>query len=330
MRQHKKGWLKWGTVLLSIAIVGSLISGCGSDNKTVATYDGGKIKQAELDTFTNVSSFFNPYMEAMGEDPAFTDKVLKQLAAIKVLSGRASDASKKDGEKQTKEQMQQFDEYLKQNKVEMEKQMKELNITRANIQDYIKQSLIVMADLESKVTDKQLQDSYNNKLKEDPNMFDIATVSHILIATKDPTTGSDSRSKEDALKRAKEVKTKLDQGGDFAALAKEYSDDPGSKDNGGTYENAPTLQWDPDFRKAIETLSINKVSDPVETQFGYHIMKVSSKSVQSLDQVKDVLKQEVTESILTAFIEKDLVDLHFESKLPAPSPSPSPSATTTK
>lgn len=326
MRQHKKGWLKWGTVLLSITIVASLLSGCGSNNKAVATYDGGKITQGELDAFTKVSSLFNPYMAGMSEDPAFVEMVLKQFTAIKVLSGRASDASKKDAETKTKEQMQQFDDYLKQNKAEMEKQMKELKITRTDIQNYIKQSLTVMADLESKVTDKQLQDSYNNKLKEDSHVFDIATVSHILIGLKDPATGNDTRSKEVALNRAKEVKTKLDQGGDFKALAKEYSDDPGSKDNGGTYENAPTAQWDPDFRKAIETLSINKVSDPVETQFGYHIMKVLSKSVQPLDQVKDALKQEATESMVTTFIEKELVDLHFESKLPAPSPSPSASA----
>ena len=74
---------------------------------------------------------------------------------------------------------------------------------------------------------------------------------------------------EDILKRAR-------SGEDFAKLAKEYSEDPGSKDNGGEYI-FPRGQMVPEFEAAAFSLNTNQISDIVTTQYGYHIIKLSEK-----------------------------------------------------
>ncbi len=77
---------------------------------------------------------------------------------------------------------------------------------------------------------------------------------------------------------AEEVIKKLDDGGDFAVLAKEYSEDPGSKEKGGLYEDVKMKQMAPEFEKAALALEPGTYSKSlVETNFGYHIIKLESK-----------------------------------------------------
>lgn len=80
------------------------------------------------------------------------------------------------------------------------------------------------------------------------------------------------------LKKAEEVLKKVQAGEDFAALAKEYSEDPGSKENGGLYENIAKGQFAPEFEAAALALEPGKVADKViKTDFGYHIIKLEKK-----------------------------------------------------
>lgn len=89
-----------------------------------------------------------------------------------------------------------------------------------------------------------------------------------------PELGDISKKKE----VAGEVLKKLEDGGDFAALAKEFSEDPGSKENGGLYENVKSGQMNPAFEKAALALEPGSYSkELVETNFGYHIIKLESK-----------------------------------------------------
>lgn len=57
-----------------------------------------------------------------------------------------------------------------------------------------------------------------------------------------------------------------------------YSEDPGSAEKGGLYENTPVSTWVEAFKEAAKTLPLNKISDPVETEYGYHIMKVEART----------------------------------------------------
>jgi foldase protein PrsA len=318
---------------IALLLIISIVSGCAkkgaaSTNDAVATYKGGQYSKAEFASFLGVTSFLYPQYATVQDNPEFKDYMLKQAVTLKILSERASDASKKDADTKVKDQMTQMKQYFdSQGKDALDKQLKASNITQKDIEDYIHRSLVAMTDTDSKVTDQQIKDTYDTNLKADPKAFDVATVSHILIALQDSTTGKDIRTKDEALNRAKEVKDKLDKGGDFGALAKEYSDDPGSKDNGGKYENEhlATSQWDPEFKKAAAELPVNKVSDPIETSFGYHIMLVNSRTSDTFDNVKETLKSQVAEGLINDFVTKELeTTLEYKSNLPAPSPSAAP------
>ncbi|MFD0829178.1 peptidylprolyl isomerase [Neobacillus sp. M.A.Huq-85] len=129
-----------------------------------------------------------------------------------------------------------------------------------------------------KVTDKELKDAY---AKYQPEI----KARHILV---------------NDLKTAKEVKKKLDAGEKFEDLAKKYSQDPGSAQNGGDLGWFGTGKMDPAFEKAAYALKINEISEPVKSQFGYHIIQVTDKKKKkSFDQMKKELEYQVKSSKLT-------------------------------
>jgi parvulin-like peptidyl-prolyl isomerase len=103
---------------------------------------------------------------------------------------------------------------------------------------------------------------------------------HILIrAAGSPSAvepGKKELSDADALAKAQDIRKKLAAGGDFAALAAQESDDSGSKDKGGDLNFFKHGQMVPAFDQAAFSLKVGEISEPVKTQFGYHIIKVES------------------------------------------------------
>ncbi|PIR54897.1 protein translocase subunit SecF [Candidatus Peregrinibacteria bacterium CG10_big_fil_rev_8_21_14_0_10_36_19] len=109
---------------------------------------------------------------------------------------------------------------------------------------------------------------------------EVAT-SHILIAWKGSEGANDktTRTKEEALELAKELKVKLLAGEEFGKLAKEYSDDASNKDQNGTLAEPVTGAGTYVYEYEQAALSIAKkgeITDPVETQFGYHLIKADN------------------------------------------------------
>jgi peptidyl-prolyl cis-trans isomerase NIMA-interacting 1 len=100
---------------------------------------------------------------------------------------------------------------------------------------------------------------------------------HVLVAWKGAKNApaSITRSKADAKKRADEVaaKAKADKAVDFSALVAEYSDDEGTKGRQGSLGKFAKSKMTPAFADAAFALAVDQVSDPVETPFGYHVIK---------------------------------------------------------
>jgi foldase protein PrsA len=334
MLQNKTNAARKRALVLLVLALALALSACGKKNAAasggkptdvIATYkDNGKITRADFTTFLNVNKLISPQLAAYADDPGYQQDMLKQLIAMKVLASRADAKVKADSDNQVKTQLEQFKTYFGAMQGGLDTQLKNNNLTLADIEDFLKMSAYGINGLKAKVTDDEAKKSYDDKLKADPHAFDVATVSHILIALKDPSdpTGQkDLRTKEQALARAQEVKSKLDAGGDFAALAKEYSDDPGSKDQGGQYKDADITQWVPEFKNAAATLPIGKISDPVETQFGYHVMRVDARKSKSFDEVKDSLKSDIAQQSAYDFMDKELPGLILTNTLPQPKPA---------
>jgi peptidyl-prolyl cis-trans isomerase D len=122
-----------------------------------------------------------------------------------------------------------------------------------------------------------------------------AEIRHILIKTEAGDAGADSKDKARA--KAEELIGRIKKGEDFAALAKQYSQDPGSAMNGGEL-GTKTDGFVKPFKDAADALKGGEMTDkPVESQFGFHIIKkddptlAAYKKAKSLDAAKDIAKQ---------------------------------------
>ena len=314
-RRHWTGKMRKAALAVAAVLLAAAATvGCAkkdgasgeNDAEIVATYkDGGQVTRGEYNAFVGSAKFFNPFYEQFEQDPEFVEFMVKQLIAYRLLSEKADEQVKKDAESESKAQFEQLSKMYEQSgdKEALNNMLKQLNITSDDLQHFMVQTNTVFSDAKKQVTDEQIQSKYEEKAKE--NAFTVATVRHILIAFNDEND-KPLRTKEEALQRAQEVKAKLDAGEDFATLAKTYSDDPGSKDNGGLYENADVNDWVAAFKQAAIELPIGKISDPVETEYGYHVMRVEARSTKTLDEVKDDLKSEIAQTKIMDYVENEI------------------------
>jgi foldase protein PrsA len=207
--------------------------------------------------------FYNEMKARVGKE------VIRDLVHEKVLSKKYKVTDKEiDKEIENLKEMYgtQYDLAVQQNGEKAIRDMVKLDLLRQKA---------AMEDI--KVTEKELKDYYKNykpKIK----------ASHILV--KDEKT-------------AKEIKAKLDKGEDFAKLAKQYSQDPGSASNGGDLGWFGPGKMVKEFEDAAYKLKVGQVSDPLKTEYGYHIIKVTDKEEKKpFDEMKEEIEFEVKRSKL--------------------------------
>jgi len=120
---------------------------------------------------------------------------------------------------------------------------------------------------------------------------------HILIAVDE---GADEDTINKAREKANEIRQKLADGGDFAKLAEEFSDDPGSSQLGGDIGFFGEGSLDPEYEKAMFALQEGEISEPVLSSFGFHIIKleeIRAEKSKSFDEVKDELVADYRKNI---------------------------------
>lgn len=167
----------------------------------------------------------------------------------------------------------------------------EKNLTRRDTLDLENQrrdflsNLALSQTVKAAVTDDAIQKLYDEKYaKAEPSKeFDA---SHILV---------------DSEAEAKDIKAKLDAGGDFAALAKEKSKDPGSAQNGGDLGWFSQGMMVAPFEAEVMKLQKGQISDPVQTQFGWHVIKLLDTRMAkgpTLEEKHDELAKEIQEKAI--------------------------------
>ncbi|PYC24521.1 peptidylprolyl isomerase [Aquipseudomonas alcaligenes] len=163
---------------------------------------------------------------------------------------------------------------------------------------------------QAEASDEELQALYQ---KEIANLAEQRHAAHILLEV------NDKQSDEQAKAKLEEAAKRLQAGEDFAVLAKELSQDPGSADNGGDLGFAGPGVYDPEFEKALYALNKGEVSAPVRSEFGWHLIKlldVQAPEVPSFDSLKAKLEREIkAQQVEQRFVEaaKDLEEASFEA-----------------
>jgi len=302
------------TAVLVLAFVfGIFASGCSLIEKSpeaikkqnVAKVGDEYITRAELD------EMFSPLIEQIKANPDYGESYLNSSEGKEAIASQKMDflhslvenklfeqkarelqlfKDEIEIEAEVKKQVDSLIEFYKSEE-ELNKKIEESKMTKDLFMKFLRAQVIsnkvyeyLVKDLS--VGDDEIQKFYDeNKayMTEKPNTLEV---SHILVNTLD---------------EAKEIKSQLDDGADFATLAKEKSIEPAAKETGGSLGEIEyyDLNYDPIFVDAAMKLKEGETSDPVETQFGFHIIRVTKKTeypIQPLDKVKDQIKEQILTS----------------------------------
>ncbi|NIA09170.1 MAG: peptidylprolyl isomerase [Nitrospiraceae bacterium] len=158
-----------------------------------------------------------------------------------------------------------------------------------------------------KLTSDEIE-NYYNKHKGEFSIPEAVKARHILIKV---PTGATKATWEKAKIKAEGIRKRIEKGESFAKLAKEYSDDPGSKNKGGELGFFSKGRMVPGFESAAFSLKPGELSTPIKTSFGYHIIQVEKKRKASIrpfsdvrPQIKRMLYRKKQEKIQDVFINK--------------------------
>jgi len=163
---------------------------------------------------------------------------------------------------------------------------------RKGEQRKVKYLLVDRDQMRSKImiTPQEIESYYNQNVQQFQQPEQVRA-SHILLKTEGKDEAAVRKQAEDILKQAKAP------GADFAALAKKYSEDDGSKVNGGDLDYFGKGRMVPEFEQAAFALQPGQISDLVKSQFGFHIIKVVDKkpaSTRTLDEMRTQIQEQLT------------------------------------
>lgn len=247
------------------------------------------------DVFDRVNSNFGNDISQLGSLPAerfrsIFNQTAESLAQQKVLVIKANEAGIKitnahidsvlEEQYQRSGGEQEYLDFIRGNGLDLDYVKKEIK-TNLLTQRWINRQL----DKEVKVEESEILAEY----KKDKT----ATVRHILKSTQNKSAEEAKHAEKDI----HELLTRARRGEDFAELAKKYSEDPGTKEKGGLLEDFPRGRTVPEFDKVSFTLPIGEISEPVKTEFGWHIIKVIDRKPEQrpLEEVRDLIVKTLEE-----------------------------------
>ena len=247
------------------------------DNKTAVSLDGIKI---------TATDYYNELKNS--NISKLVDMIDHQLFDKKYKSTDEEDKAVKEQISQLKENykdnedmfLSAIQQYFGVNSEDELEEMLRLEYKRNEaVEDYIKDNL----------TDDEINDYYKN------NIIGDIKASHILITPdvdSDASEDEKAKAEKKAKQQAEKIIKKLENGEDFAELAKKYSDDKATAKDGGNLGYFNTDDMDENFMDAVKKLKNNEYTkEPVKTQYGYHIiLKVDQKEKAKLKDVKDEIK----------------------------------------
>jgi len=268
------------SVVIAVLVVGCAISCSAASSKFAAKVNGVGIKTKTLDAA--VSNFIENQkvfgVEVKEEEKAkLREGVLEQLISAELLYQESKKAKLGDLKEKVNER---FDEIKKgfASKDDFKKLLKDRGISEKDLKEDIKKGVYIDTFLEKDlyssvvISDQEKKEEYE-KNKDKLSLPEQVKASHILIRFENDASDED---KAGARAKIDDLRKRALSGEDFAELAKENSED-GSAPQGGDLGYFKRGMMVPPFETVAFSLDTGKISDVVETQFGYHIIKVLDK-----------------------------------------------------
>lgn len=292
---------KMTKVAIGMTALGLILTGCGANKDVAAKVNGIEIpmksyvneyKSTATQVMTNYGEeFLNQPSQA---DPnkkmseAVRENVLNNLVQMEILRQDAEKSkitvSDEDIDKYIDQTKQMYGEEEAFNKA-----LEEQGISLEYYKEYIKRGLLMQKYHQEKVKEIEPKDEelkeYYEKNKE---KFQTVSAAHILVKTED---------------EAKQIKAELDSGADFAELAKTKSQDPGSGQQGGDLGSFTKGQMVKEFEDKAFSMKEGEISEPVKTQFGYHIIKLN-KMQNDFESQKETIKAQLVQEKFTNYVKK--------------------------
>jgi foldase protein PrsA len=291
IKQNKKTFL---IIFVLIATMAVLLSFALKKDEAVAKFNGEAISKDDL---------YNKMVELYGPatvNQLIADKIVASEAKKQKITITDSEMNKEvDVFKESYGNEEAFNQALLSNNTTLE-------MLKTEIKNYLMMRKLIEPEI--KITEEEMK-TYFEENKDSFSEAEQIKASHILVADE---------------KTANEVKLKLTNGGDFAELAKEYTTDESSKELGGELDYFPKGSMVPEFEDVAFTLAVDQISDPVKSEYGYHIIKVEDKKEAkeaNYDESKDVIKATLVdqkiESEYPTWLEKKKKSYDIENSLEA-------------
>lgn len=330
-----------GVAILALIVPALLAAGCGGPKVpagAIAAVGGAVVTQEQFDQIWKLQEA--QYKTQGGALPEQGSAQFKQLRAgivdylvqNEVIKQKAAEMKVSVSDKKLKDQMKQIVAQVG-GQAKLDKLLKERSATQAQLEDQIRTQMLMQAVQEKvfasiKVAPKEIEQYYNDSANSAQfNVPETVDARHILVKTK---------------AEAEKVRALLEANNtdaNWAKVAKEYSTDPGSKNSGGALGSFPKDRMVKPFANAAFSLKVNEISQPVKTQFGWHIIEVTKKtpgSEQTLAQAKSAIEQQLKyqkqATVWQDWLKKALKDTEiayaagYDPALLTASPSPAASA----
>lgn len=282
-----------------------------SPSDPMARVNGTTITRQEVDRAVKVMLAQSQVEQPLSADllKQAQDAALDQLAAAELLFQEASKHEVQDLDKQVADKVA-VNRAKFTSDAEFEKALKAVDMTMNDIREFTRKDIIISRFIDDelaakiKVSDADIKKFYDENVEKYFTKPESARASHILIGV-DEKASAEERKK--AKEKAEALLKRVKAGEDFATIAKSDSTCPSASQGGdlGTFGRG---QMVPPFEKAAFALKPGQVSDVVETQFGYHIIKLVEKEEAGKESFESV-KGKIAEFLKREKTQKSVVDL---------------------
>ncbi|QWV97064.1 peptidylprolyl isomerase [Geomonas nitrogeniifigens] len=284
-----------------------------SPQAAVEKVNGTVITRAELDrTIKALVGSGDPRQLPPDQFKKATEAALNQLTAAELLYQAGMKLEMKDLDKQVTARIVQS-KYQYPSQADFDKALKSVDMTQKDLEEAARKDIVINNLIaqrfagKAEVTEPEVRKFYEeNKLKQF-TQGDRIKVSHILIGV---PKGANAEAKKQAREKALAVLKRVKGGEPFAEVAKKESTSP-TKDQGGSLGIIGKGQTMPLFEKAAFALKAGEIGDVVETQLGFHVIKVEQKLPPATERYEDVknqiagnLKREKIRLMLAAYVEE--------------------------